>query len=118
MRSRSGFTLLEVLVALAILSGVLILAYRVMTGAIGAEARSEQWLTAALLGETQLRVSLATFPDTGDTEGTFPKPNDGFTWRQTVIQAMHEDAREVHLTVLWRFNGEEEQVTLSGLATK
>jgi hypothetical protein len=36
----------------------------------------------------------------------------------TVTQALHEDAREVNLTVYWTDQGEEEQLLLSGLAVK
>ena len=42
MDDRRGFTLLEVLVSLAILSITLLLAYQVLSGAIAAEDRSEQ----------------------------------------------------------------------------
>ena len=118
MPDRRGFTLLETLVALSILSGALLLSYRVVTGGIAAQSRSEHWLAATLLGEAEIRRTLAPFPDTGDTEGTFPSPNDGYRWRKTVTQAMHRDAREVHLTVRWTEGGEEEQVGLSGLAVK
>ena len=43
MDDRRGFTLLEVLVSLAILSITLLLAYQVLSGAIAAEDRSERW---------------------------------------------------------------------------
>jgi type II secretion system protein I len=118
MADRKGFTLLEILVALAILTGTLLMAFRVVSGGITAQARSEGWLNATLLGEAQLRRSLFPFPPTGDSDGTFPAPHEGFRWRMSVVQALHEDAREVHLTVLWKTEDEENQLALSGLAVR
>ncbi len=117
MRAK-GFTLLEILVALAILSGTLMMAFRVVSDGISSQARSDGWLDATLLGESRIRQTLATFPETGDSEGIFPPPNDGYRWRMTVSQALHEDAREVHLTIYWSWQGEEEQLMVSGLAVK
>jgi general secretion pathway protein I len=113
-----GFTLLEILVALAILSGTLVLAFRVISGGVSAQTRSEEWVHATLLGEAQLRRTMEQFPETGDTDGTFAAPDDAFRWRQTVVQALHKDAREVHLTVTWSSQGEEERVAISGLAVR
>ena len=113
-----GFTLLEILVALAILSGTLMMAFSVISGGISIQARSEDWLHATLLGEAELRKSLETFPETGDSEGTFAPPDDRFKWKKTVSQALHKDAREVHLTLSWHTGGDEEQLQISGLAVK
>lgn len=113
-----GFTLLEVLVALAILSAVLVLAYQVMSGAIAAGERSERWTVTAFLGETVLRDALSTFPDIGEIAGRFPPPDEAYTWVRVVRQAAHSDAREVHVTVTWTTKGVEEKMTLSGIAAK
>lgn len=117
-RGERGFTLLEVLVALAILSGTLVLAYRVMSGAIAAEERSERWTAAAFLGESLLRETISTFPETAEKEGRFPSPDDEYSWKLIVKQALHKDAREVHVSVKWGEGDREETVTLSGIAVK
>ncbi|MBI5577328.1 MAG: prepilin-type N-terminal cleavage/methylation domain-containing protein [Deltaproteobacteria bacterium] len=113
-----GFTLLEVLVALAILSSVLVIAYRVMTDAIAAEARSEHWTTASYLGEALMREATSTFPDVGETTGRFAPPDDAYSWVRAVRQAPHADAVEVHVTVKWSEGGREEKVELAGIAAK
>lgn len=115
---KTGFTLLEVLVALAILSGTLLLAYRVMSEAFFAEERSEQWTTAAYLGEATLREATSTFPETGETEGRFPGMDNAYAWKRTVKPAAHSDAREVNVTVTWGEEGREEAVSLDGIAVK
>lgn len=114
----SGFTLLEVLVALAILSSVLTLCYRVMTDAIAAEARSEHWTMAACLGEAVLREATSAFPEVGETSGRFPPPDDAYSWDRTVRQAPHSDAVEVHVTIKWNEKDGEEKIELAGIAVK
>src|SRR5512134_3597930 len=75
-RTRAGgFTLLEVLVSMAILATTLLLAYQVVSGAIAAEDRSERWTAASYLAETLVREATSGFPETGDTEGKFPPPD-------------------------------------------
>jgi type II secretion system protein I len=117
-KRRPGFTLLEVLVALAILSATLILAYRVMSGAISAEERSERWTAAACLGEGLLRDNASIFPEIGETEGRFTGLDNAYTWKRTVKQAAHSDVREVGVTVKWSEGGREETVALAAIAVK
>ena len=118
MVDRRGFTLLEVLVSLAILSVTLLLAYQVLSGAIAAEDRSERWTVASCLGETLVRESTAVWPETGDTDGKFAAPMDSYSWKRSIVPAMHPDAREVHVVVTWSSDGKEEKVGLAGVAIK
>ncbi len=118
-RGENGFTLLEVLVALAILSGALVLAYRVVTGALAAEGRSERWTECALLAESAFRDTTETFPDVQENDGRFPAPRDAYSWKRTVTQSeLYADARIVEVTVTWKAGGEEESVTLTGVAVR
>jgi len=118
MDDRRGFTLLEVLVSLAILSITLLLAYEVISGAIGAEDRSERWTVASCLGETLVRESTSAWPETGESSGKFAAPIEAYSWTRTVRPAAHPDAREVEVIVTWSAGGREEKVTLAGVAVK
>jgi type II secretion system protein I len=118
MDDRRGFTLLEVLVSLAILSITLLLAYEVLSGAIAAEDRSERWTVASCLGETLVRESTATWPEAGESEGKYAPPMEAYSWKRSILPAAHPDAREVHVAVTWSAGGREERVTLSGVAVK
>ncbi|HEX9190906.1 MAG TPA: prepilin-type N-terminal cleavage/methylation domain-containing protein [Candidatus Deferrimicrobiaceae bacterium] len=118
-RTRAGgFTLLEVLVSMAILATTLLLAYQVVSGAIAAEERSERWTAASYLAETLVREATSGFPETGDTEGKFPPPMETYSWKRTVRSALHPDAREIHVVVTWKSDGREERVSFSGVAVK
>ena len=118
MADRRGFTLLEVLVSLAILSITLLLAYQVLSGAIAAEDRSERWTVASCLGESIVRESTAVWPETGESSGKFAAPMDAYTWKRSILPAVHSDAREVHVIITWSAEGREERVTLAGVAIK
>ena len=118
MDDRRGFTLLEVLVSLAILSVTLLLAYQVLSAAIAAEERSERWTVASCLGEVLVRESTAVWPEIGETEGKFDPPAEEYSWKRSIRPAAHPDAREVHVTVTWTAGGREEQVSLAGVAVK
>ncbi len=115
---RKGFTLLEVLVALAILSVTLVLAYRVMSGAVAAEERSERWTAASFLGEALMRDAITPFPEIGEKEGKFPSHDNAYSWKLDVKQALHADAREVHISVKWGDGDREETISLAGIAVK
>jgi type II secretion system protein I len=118
MDDRRGFTLLEVLVSLAILSITLLLAYQVLSSAIGAEDRSERWTVASCLGETLVRESTAVWPETGESSGKFAAPMEAYSWKRSIRPAAHPDAREVHVTVTWSAGDQEERVSLAGVAVK
>jgi len=118
MDDRDGFTLIEVLVSLSILTVTLMLTYRVISGAISATERSERWADASCLAEALILDAAGEFPETGESEGKFPSPMDAYSWKRAVREAIHSDAREVEVSVLWTSEGREEQVTLTGLAVK
>lgn len=113
-----GFTLLEVLVALVILSGTLLLCYRVGSSALGAAGGGEERYRAALLGEATLRQTLDSFPPVGRTEGVYAAPDDSFRYVVVVSDAVHKDLREVHVIVSWDGPAGEMKVDVPGVASR
>jgi type II secretion system protein I len=118
MGDRNGFTLIEVLVSLSILAATLLLTYRVISGAISAADRSERWTAASYLAEAMILDAVDEFPETTETRGNFPPPNESYSWKRTVRPASHADAREVEVVVLWTSGDREERVSVTGLAVK
>lgn len=104
----AGFSLIEVLVALALTASVFLVASRLYGSALGATARSEQMTQAALAAESKLAELGAVEPlRVGRTEGR----TGDYRWTAEVrdytgISAeMHERlpvrAYDVTLTVAW-----------------
>jgi prepilin-type N-terminal cleavage/methylation domain-containing protein len=107
----TGFTLIETLAALAILTAVLATAYRILgEGAIGAGS-AERRAGALAIAEAQL-AALAAEPSL--QAGTFPGEGDGYRWEIAVeprrdpafaaAERMGLAAWRVAVTVRWDGN--------------
>jgi len=96
VRSRRGVTLLEVLVAVAVLAVGVVALERLLARSVGAvtadaEASRAMVVARALLAETALRP-----PEPGHVEGTRP---DGLRFERDVWRTAHPLLREVHIRV-------------------
>jgi len=124
---KSGFTLLEVMVAMAILALCLVPLLGAITQGLRAAARIERITVATQLARNKLvQLELETVPDAeGTEEGSFGPPHEDFSWRlqylkrpelelleQNIPQLM---AMEVHLSVIWQEGGSEQSVEFSTL---
>lgn len=85
MRRAKGFTLLEVMVALAILGVGLAIVIQAMGLSLRAGRRSRELSVATLLLEDRLsEIRREGFPDEGSSEGVFPPPYDNLRWTAEV----------------------------------
>ena len=82
------------------------------------ELDSDSGYRLTALGEELLRDTVETFPDIQDKEGTFPAPHEDYSWKLSVKETLFPDAREVHVTVTWTVNGQEESLSLAGGALR
>jgi general secretion pathway protein I len=104
-RRATGFTLLEVLVALAIIAFAVV-------GLLGLHARNiqmiarDQNLTRAtllareLISQIQFQVSTGGLQGLGDSQGTF-EGYPGYRWEREVISTGLDEMREVLVRVIW-----------------
>ena len=108
----SGFTLLEVLVAFAVLAVMIVPILQVFGGGLGAVDSARARSTAALLARSKLaEVGAGETLMEGETSGIFNVP--GFRWRRTIVRDTSElispeqDAgfgrRQGGTTPFWRF---------------
>ncbi len=123
-RARAGFTLLEVLIALAVLGIALVALLHCQIVSIMLSERAGQLTRATLLAETRLAERLAAgYPEPGLEEGT--EPGEGAPMRWTVTVASPEpgglpqeapagaELRSVQVEVTWRDGRGERRVALS-----
>src|SRR5712691_13266882 len=81
-----GFTLLEVLVAVAIVSIALIAFMGLHLSSLDATIRAQDLTTAVLLGQGKM-ATMGEFPETGEEQGKFEGPElERFQWATAVTE--------------------------------
>lgn len=115
-----GFTLLETLVALAILAIALTAAFR----ALGVTAQSSGELRERMLGDwvaenrlAELRATQA-WPNVGVSEGQAQQAGLNYRWREEVIATPNPLFRRVNVSVFGPDSGEHAVSRLSGYVVK
>ena len=94
----SGFTLLEVLIALAILSAVALAALRV-TGESLSQAADNDWKDRALLlGRNQL-IKLTQQKITANSQGNFAPDYPQISWKSIVTEARDSGGYKLEIIV-------------------
>ncbi|HLG22490.1 MAG TPA: prepilin-type N-terminal cleavage/methylation domain-containing protein [Candidatus Manganitrophaceae bacterium] len=123
-RGQRGFTLIEIMVALAVLSIALVVLLGLRNRDLALAAYSRHLTEATLLARQKIgEISLAGFPDLGEREGDFADAAPGYRdlrgmvfgrteyrWREEVKQTPYpyDVVRELSLTVVWSEGGREE----------
>jgi general secretion pathway protein I len=102
MRSR-GFTLIEVLIALAILAIALAAAVRASTVAVDSANETKlrtlaTWVAQNRLAETTAAAG-AALPGISETSGRATMANVDFEWRQKISSTPNEGFRKVEVAV-------------------
>ena len=112
-RTDRGFTLLEIMVALAILSITFLVLFNLRNLDIDRTAHTARLTTAALLGQERLTAFELSRPsEIGEWTGTFPS-HEEFAWRAQVAPTPWDFVRQVKLSVFWREGGRQEEVEFS-----
>jgi general secretion pathway protein I len=114
-RSRSGFTLVEVLAALVIMGIVLPVALTGASLALRAGSLARHQAEAASLGEAKLTEMVSTGEwDSAGGDGDFGSDFPQYHW--TLQRAQHDfDVTELMLSVVWKERGEDRSVNVSTL---
>jgi general secretion pathway protein I len=108
-----GFTLLEVMVALAILGLVFISLVALRNRDVQAQEEAIEVTTATMLAQRKLsEMELSGLPEFGEASGDFGDDPPGYRWLRQVVPTLFEFAREVRVVVLWGEGPRTQQVEI------
>lgn len=117
-KGHRGFTILEVLIALAIIAIVLITCVRAQNQNIRLHQLSRDITIATILARQKMgEIEIAGFPELGENEGDFEDTFPRFTWKTTVSMTPFEEARRIDLSVLWKEGTWERRVDVIAYIT-
>jgi prepilin-type N-terminal cleavage/methylation domain-containing protein len=104
--ARSGFTLVEMIVATLLLAIGVVGAIAAVSSGIQASYQADRLQTAALLAERKLaQIELESSNLTGgDQDGDFGKLYSEFHWHESVEATNYPDLFQVTLTIQWDMN--------------
>ena len=113
---KNGFTLVEILVTLAILAAVLPALLNAFASAARNQALSDNTTTALyLLKDRMAEIEMGGYPDVGEQTGEFGE-NSRYRWSSIVEDIESEEVenvRRVQVTVLWQHNNRERSMSMT-----
>ena len=113
---KDGFTLVEVLVTLAILAAVLPALLQAFASAARNQGLSDNSTTALYLLKFRMaEIEMNGYPDVGEENGEFGE-NTRYLWRSIVSDIDSEDVeniRRVQVTVTWLHRNRERSMSMS-----
>lgn len=100
--AQGGFTLLEVMIALAIIAVAFVALLGLRNSDIVMHDRARAVIQATALAQQRLGDTVVgPFPDIGSSEGRFDDEHARYGWRQEVAPTPFDFVREVRVSVTW-----------------
>ena len=113
---KNGFTLVEILVTLAILAAVLPAILHVFASAARNQGLSDNTTTALYLLKFRMaEIEMGGYPDIGEDMGEFGN-NTRYRWSSTVEDIESEEVenvRRVQVTVTWQHRNRERSMSMT-----
>jgi general secretion pathway protein I len=113
-RESTGFTLLEVMIALAILSLVAVAFLRAQASSVRLVDESSQISMATLLAKEKMaELESAGFPELGENSGPGREAFPLFRWEQLISATEILNLRKAVVRVLWTEGSQERSLELT-----
>ncbi len=114
IRNSAGFTLLEVMVAVAIMAMVLVTLIGLKNKSMQDVALAQHMTTATMLAKRTMEETIAAKPlMPSEDDGEFPETEfKGYTWKKTIVTTPFIRVLEVHIAVGWKEGIRDETVEL------
>lgn len=122
----AGFTLLEVVAAMAIVALLLVPLLRLHLLSMDATVRAQDLTTAVLLTQGRL-TAMGAFPEPGEEEGSYDDPELAkYKWHTTVTEHKFDtegdeasvEVRHIEVTVSWPDGRQERHYSLESYASQ
>lgn len=94
-----GFTLLEILIALAIMAGVVVTLIASFNYHLGIVNRDQEETVAVLLARSKLDDP--DFKNLTERQGTFAPQWPGYSWKSVVTPTDYPGVRRMDLSIFW-----------------
>jgi len=112
--TKAGFSLLEVMIALAILSLVAVAFLRAQASSVRLVDESVQISMATLLAKEKMaELESRGFPEPGSNSGTFGEAFPAYRWEQTISTTDIPNIRKAVVRVLWMEGGLQRNMELT-----
>lgn len=114
-RGMRGFTLLELMIATAIVAVAVTVLLGLGNRALAVHDRLQQTTRATLLAQSRLAEIEVTARkgSSQDERGVFPSPDERFQWQSVWLDTPLPSVRRIDLTVSWGEVARNEAVTLT-----
>jgi len=110
-----GFTLLEVMVAVAIMAMVLVTLLGLKNRSMQDVTLMQHMTTASMLAKRKMveTTSESKLRTTTEDDGVFPEEEyKDYTWKRTIVSTQFPQIMEVRVAVLWKEGTRQETVEL------
>ncbi len=112
-KRNEGFTLFEVMVAIAIIAIALVAIMRSLSMSVGVTGKSKNIFIATILARGEMaRIESRGFPDVGDEKGDFGEDYPNFRWEKSIGLTELKEMRKVVVTVFWPEGKDEKKMEL------